>query len=68
MFTLENKVAVITGGGSGIGKAVALIFAQQGATVQVIDLNTEQANQTVAEIRRRGERLVALPAMFPGKP
>ena len=54
MFTLENKVAVITGGGSGIGKAVALIFAQQGAIVQVIDLNTDQANQTVSEIRQAG--------------
>jgi len=54
MFTLEKKVAVITGGGSGIGKAVALVFAQQGATVQVIDLNTEQANQTVLEIRQAG--------------
>ena len=54
MFTLTKKVAVITGGGSGIGKAVALLFAQQGATVQIVDLNTEQANQTVSEIRQAG--------------
>jgi len=54
MFTLNKKVAVITGAGSGIGKAVALIFAQQGAHVQVMDVNTEQAAQTVTEIKEAG--------------
>ncbi|PIQ19823.1 MAG: short-chain dehydrogenase [Cytophagales bacterium CG18_big_fil_WC_8_21_14_2_50_42_9] len=54
MFTLNKKVAVITGAGSGIGKAVALIFAQQGAHVQVVDVNTDQAAQTVTEIQEAG--------------
>ncbi|MBC7722931.1 MAG: SDR family oxidoreductase [Pedobacter sp.] len=50
MFQLTNKIALITGGGSGIGKAMSLLFAQQGATVHIIELNLENAQQTVAEI------------------
>jgi len=50
MFQLNNKKAVVTGGGSGIGKAICKVLAQQGATVHVIDINQEQAAQTVAEI------------------
>ena len=41
MFELNGKHAVITGGGSGIGRAIASLFALQGATVHVIDLNSE---------------------------
>jgi 2-keto-3-deoxy-L-fuconate dehydrogenase len=36
MFSLKNKSAVITGGGSSIGKAIAVLFAKQGATVHII--------------------------------
>lgn len=54
MFSLSNKNAVITGGGSGIGRAVALLFARQGAKVHVIDISEEHANQTVFEIRENG--------------
>lgn len=54
MFSLENKTAVITGAGSGIGKAVALVFAKQKATVHIIDLNEDQALATAAEIRSTG--------------
>ena len=50
MFQLTGKIAVITGSGSGIGKAVALLFAKQGATVHVMDLNEESCNDTVSEI------------------
>jgi 2-keto-3-deoxy-L-fuconate dehydrogenase len=50
MFRLDNKTAIITGGGSGIGKAMAVLFAKQGATVHIIELNKENASLTVKEI------------------
>ena len=52
MFRLDNKNAVITGGGSGIGKAIARLFAKQGAAVHVLEWNTDTANETVAEITK----------------
>lgn len=50
MFNLQEKNAVITGGGSGIGKAISVLFARQGAIVHIIDLDTTGARQTVDEI------------------
>lgn len=50
MFNLKGKIAVITGGGSGIGKAMALLFARQGAVVHIIDLDVKYAIDTVKEI------------------
>ncbi|RFZ95641.1 SDR family oxidoreductase [Mucilaginibacter conchicola] len=54
MFSLKNKIAVITGGGSGIGKAISKLFAKQGATVHIIELNADAAQQTVDEIKADG--------------
>lgn len=54
MFSLKGKSAVITGGGSGIGKAISLLFAKQGATVHIIELNAQAATETVAEINAFG--------------
>ncbi len=51
---LEGKVAVITGAGSGIGKAIAAMFAGEGARVIVSDINFEGAKQTAAEIMAKG--------------
>lgn len=56
MFKLTNKTAIITGGGSGIGKAMALLFAKQGADVHIIELNAEAAAETVNEITTAGGR------------
>ena len=50
MFSLHNKKAVITGGGSGIGKAIATLFAKKGAEVHIIELTEESAQEAVTEI------------------
>lgn len=52
MFQLNNKTAIVTGGGSGIGKAVALLFAKQGAEVHIVDLNETRGNATIQEIKQ----------------
>lgn len=54
MFSLSNKTAVVTGAGSGIGKAVALTFAKAGAKVFAADVNAENAEKTTEEIREAG--------------
>jgi 3-oxoacyl-[acyl-carrier protein] reductase len=51
MNTLENRVAVITGGAQGIGKATVKLFAQAGATVIIWDVNEAKANSTIAELK-----------------
>lgn len=52
MFSLKYKKAVITGAGSGIGKAIAILFAKQGAEVHIIELTEESAKSTVEEIKK----------------
>ncbi len=54
MFNLKGKAAAITGAASGIGKAVAFVFAKQGASVQIIDLNSDAIKATVEEIKASG--------------
>lgn len=54
MFSLKGKSAVITGGGSGIGKAISILFAKQGATVHIIELNADAAAETITEIGTEG--------------
>ncbi|MBD1366749.1 SDR family oxidoreductase [Mucilaginibacter sp. ZT4R22] len=62
MFSLTNKTAVITGGGSGIGRAIALLFARQGATVHIIELNADAATGVVEEIAATGGQVKAYAA------
>ena len=52
MFSLANKIAVITGGGSGIGKAIAKLFSKQGAIVHILEWNTDSATETADEIKK----------------
>ncbi|MDU8886977.1 glucose 1-dehydrogenase [Yeosuana sp. MJ-SS3] len=53
-FSLKGKNVLITGGGSGIGKAISLTFAKQGAKVYIMDYNLETAKETAAEIISSG--------------
>lgn len=54
MFRLDNKTAIITGGGSGIGRAIATVFAQQGATAHIFDMDEQGATSVVKEITAAG--------------
>ena len=53
---LKDKVALITGAGSGIGRESALLFAREGAAVYVVDVNDAGGHETVALIKRAGGR------------
>ena len=59
---LKDKVALITGAGSGIGGATALLFAREGARVAVVDVREEAAKATAQEIERAGGQALALRA------
>lgn len=60
-FDLSDKIAVITGGGSGIGKAIAIQLAQQGAQVCLIDLNKEAVEATAHNIQQNKNLAKAYP-------
>ena len=60
MTRLAGKVALITGGGTGIGQAIALEFAREGAAVSIVGRRVEKLAQTAAEIERQGGRAIAL--------
>ena len=51
---LEDKVALITGASSGIGKESALLFAKEGAKIVAVDVNDSGGEQTVSEIKAAG--------------
>ncbi len=60
-MSLEGKVAVVTGGASGIGRAICLQLARDGLAVSVWDLNGDGAAETVAMIEAEGGRAIACP-------
>ena len=59
---LKDKIALVTGSGSGIGRAVALGLAGEGADIVVNDVNREKADGTAAEIAALGRRSLVIPA------
>lgn len=62
MKQLENKVAIVTGAGSGIGKSTALLFAKEGAKVVVSDINEANGNSVVEEIKNAGGEAIFVKA------
>lgn len=57
---IKDKVAVVTGAASGMGKAIAILFAKEGAKVVVSDINVDGANTTVEEIKANGGTATAM--------
>ena len=52
-FDLKGKTALVTGGGSGIGKAISACLARAGAQVHILELDTDKGNQAVEEIEQQ---------------
>ncbi len=57
---LDNKVAFVTGAASGIGKCIAEVYAQAGASIAVADLNPQGAEAAAAELRAQGARAIGI--------
>lgn len=60
LFDLKGKVAIVTGGANGIGKATAILLAQYGADICIADFNIKDAQQAVVEIEELGVRAIAV--------
>ncbi len=58
---LRNKVAIITGAGSGIGRTTALLFSEEGAQVAIVEIDKERGQDTVDMIRGKGEEALLIP-------
>ena len=59
---LQGKVALITGAGSGIGQAIALLFAKEGADIGVNDIDLLSAEHSAAAVRQIGRRAITVKA------
>ncbi len=59
-FSLENRVSLVTGGGSGIGKAFCHALGEAGSKVAVVDINIESARVTVEELKKKGIEAIAI--------
>lgn len=59
---LEGKVALVTGAGSGIGEAIALLFAREGADIAVNDIDLPSAEKTADAVKKIGRRAIAIKA------
>ncbi|CAG0961529.1 glucose 1-dehydrogenase [Anaerolineae bacterium] len=62
MFSLDNKIALVTGGGRGLGRAIALAFADAGADVAIASRSRDQLDEVANAIRAKGRRAFAVEA------
>ncbi|HLZ33986.1 MAG TPA: SDR family oxidoreductase [Nitrospira sp.] len=65
---LENKVVIVTGGGTGIGEAIAKLFAREGASVAITGRRKEVLDKVVTDIHQAGGRALALPGSVTHEP
>jgi 3-oxoacyl-[acyl-carrier protein] reductase len=61
MMSLSNRVAIVTGSGQGIGREIALMLAEQGASVVISDINAATAKEVAAEIEAKNGKSIAIP-------
>jgi NAD(P)-dependent dehydrogenase (short-subunit alcohol dehydrogenase family) len=59
-LALDGKVSLITGAGSGVGRAMASLFAEQGSIVAIVDVVASRVNEVVSEINRSGKRSIGI--------
>ena len=62
---LGGKVSVITGAGHGIGQAIAILFAKEGADIVVNDIDVSSAEETAEKVKKIGRKSIAIKAGFP---
>ena len=57
---LSNRVAIITGGATGIGRSIVVKFAEEGCSVAIADVNIKNANETLSQVRERGREGIVI--------
>jgi len=63
---LDNKVAIVTGSGRGIGKLIASVLAEEGAHILINDIDIKEANEAAEEIRKKGSKVIVVAGMPEG--
>ena len=63
---LDNKVAIVTGSGRGIGKRTASVLAEEGARIVINDIDLKEANEAAEEIRKNGSEVIVVAGMHEG--
>jgi 3-oxoacyl-[acyl-carrier protein] reductase len=63
---LDNKVAIVTGSGRGIGKCTASVLAEEGASIVINDIDLKEANEAAEEIKKKGSKVIVVAGMHEG--